>query len=302
MLHIDAVLPLIPRDCERFGLLARSLERYMSDLGTLWIVVPSDAVRDIQRQVAHVKLPLRVIAETTWAPGMERLPLRGWYKQQLVKLVASSFVSSPFYLTLDADVLCTRKVNYTDLVPNGKARCYVMQQADHQDWYDGAEAALGLTAARRNVLHNVTPVVWSTEGVQKTVSHLNQRALHRKWSKGQRGLRQRAHALFRNNTFRNNTAPPWMNYLAPATPWAEYALYFTYLEATGQFERYHVESDVCIYDIERSLWKNTKTLEGWDPRPLFEGAGPPYFAVIQSNAELPVAELWQHLTPWLGSR
>lgn len=297
MPQIDAVLPLIPRDCERFGLLARSLERNLSDLGTLWVVVPTDAVREIQHQLTSVKLPLRVIAETEWAPGMQQLPLRGWYKQQLVKLVASSFVGSPFYLTLDADVICTRKVNYADLVPNGKARCHVMKQADHQDWYDGAEAALGLTAARRGVLHNVTPVVWSTEGVQKTVSHLNQRALHRKWAKGQRGLRQRVHGLLRNNT-----APPWMNYLAPATPWAEYALYFTYLEATGQFERYHVESDACIYDIRRSLWKSTKTLDGWDPSPLFTGAGPPYFAVIQSNAELPVAELWQRLAPWLGSR
>lgn len=297
MPQLDAVLPLVPRDCERFGLLARSLERYMTDLGTLWVVAPRDAVRDIQNLFRRSKLPLQVIDESAWAPGLEQLPLRGWYKQQLVKLTASSFVRSPFYLTLDADVICTRRCGYAELVPDGKARCYVMQQSDHRDWYDGAQAALGLSAPRRDILHNVTPVVWSTEGVEKTVSHLNQRAVRREWATGQRGLRQRVHSWLRSNA-----AAPWMNYLTAATPWAEYALYFTYLEATGQFERYHTESDVCIYDVQRSLWKSTKTLDGWDPAPLFEGDGPPYFAVIQSNAELPVNDLWQRLEPWLGAK
>lgn len=297
MPQLDAVLPLLPRDCERFELLARSLECYMADLGTLWVVVPHASVRDVQTQFRGVKLPLQVIDESAWAPGLDDLPLRGWYKQQLVKLTASSFVRSPFYLTLDADVICTRACGYADLILDGKARCHVMQQSDHRDWYEGAEAALGLAANRRDVLHNVTPVVWSTEGVQKTVRHLNQRAVRREWAKGQRGLRQRVHSWVRSNA-----AAPWMNYLAAATPWAEYALYFTYLEATDQFDRYHVESEACIYDVQRSLWKNTKTLEGWDPSPLFEGAGPPYFAVIQSNAELPVDELWQRLTPWFGAK
>ncbi len=297
MPQLDAVLPLVPRDLDRFGLLARSLERYMTDLGTLWIVVPRSAVRDVQARLRNLQLPFQVIDESAWAPGLDDLPLRGWYKQQLVKLVASSFVRSAFYLTLDADVICTRRCGYSELVPEGKARCHVMHQSDHQDWYDGAEATLGLTAKRRDVLHNVTPVVWSTEGVQKTVSHLSQRAVRREWAKGQRGLRQRFH-----DWVRSNAAAPWMNFLAAATPWAEYALYFTYLEATEQFDRYHVESEACIYDIERSLWKSTKTLEGWDPSPLFEGAGPPYFAVIQSNTELPVDDLWRHLAPWLGGK
>ncbi len=297
MPSIDAVLPLIPRDCDRFGLLARSLERYLEDLGTLWVVAPDAALADVERRVAGTKLPLRLVAESEWAPGIGKLPLRGWYKQQLVKLVASHFVQGDFYLTLDADVICTRRCGYAELVPNGKARCYTMQQSDHQDWYDGAEATLGLSAVRRNVLHNVTPVVWSTHGVKSTIAHLDARATQQRWSKGIRGLRQRAHSLLACNH-----AAAWMNYLAPATPWAEYALYFTYLEATGQFDAYHVESEVCIYDIERSLWKNTKTLDGWDPTPLFQGDGPPFFAVIQSNADLSVAELWGRLEPWLGAK
>lgn len=295
MPQLDAVLPLIPRDYPRFTLLARSLERFLGDLGSLWIVVPDTARTDIQRQVNNLPLPVQVVAESDWAPGLGKLPTRGWYKQQLLKLVASEFVEGDFYLTLDADVICTRRCGYAELVPGGKARCHVLSQSDHQDWYDGAEALLGVSAVRRNVLHNVTPVVWSTAGVKKTVAHLNERAERQQWGKGIRGLRQRAHSLLARNA-----AAPWMNYLAPATPWAEYALYFTYLEATGQFDEYHVESDLCIYDVRRSLWKNTKTLEGWDPTPLFEGDGPPYFAVLQSNAELPVTELWQRLETWLG--
>lgn len=297
MPQLDAVLPLVPRDFERFELLARSLERNVRDLGTLWIVVPDAASTDVARRVQKCSLPLRVVGESEWAPGLATLPIRGWYKQQLLKLVASSFVNTDFFLTLDADVICTRRWGYAELVPEGKARCFVMHQSDHQDWYDGAEAALGLTAKRRGILHNVTPVVWATSGVQSTVEHLSRRAARRRWAGGVRGLRQRLHAFLRRGS-----AAPWMNYLAGATPWAEYAMYFTYLEATGQFERYHIESAQCIYDVERSLWKSTKTLDGWDPSPLFEGDGPPYFAVIQSNADLPVPELWRHLEPWLGAK
>lgn len=297
MPSLDAVLPLVPRDCERFELLARSLERHLSDLGTLWVVVPDSAHAQISRQVNSSRLPLQVIGESEWAPDLGKLPLRGWYKQQLIKLVASQFVRGEFYLTLDADVICTRRCGFVDLVPDGKARCYVMHQSDHRDWYDGAQAALGMEPVRRDILHNVTPVVWATAGVKKTVAHLESRAKRRHFAGGLRGLRQRAHALLARNS-----AAPWMNYLAPATPWAEYALYFTYLEATGQFDLYHSHSDVCIYDIERSLWKNTKSLDGWDPSPLFEGEGPPYFAVLQSNAGFSASELWTKLEPWLGTR
>jgi hypothetical protein len=294
---LDAVLPLAPRDLERFRLLARSLERYMHDLGTLWLVVPDVYVAPVAQLQSTIQLPLRVIGESEWVPGIGQLKIRGWYKQQLVKLAAHAAVQSDFYLTLDADVLCTRRCDYDALVPNGKALCHVMKQSDHQDWYDGAEAVLGLSAKRRGVLHNVTPVVWSKAGVRDTVQHLSQRVAEHKYATGLRGLRQRLRGLLPSDP----ATAPWASYLSAATPWAEYATYFTFLEATNQFDAYHTESEHCIYDIERSLWKSTRSLDGWDPAPLFEGAGPPYFAVIQSNAELPVAQLWQALEPWLGA-
>jgi hypothetical protein len=294
---IDAVLPLAPRDLNRFRLLARSLERFMHDLGILWVVVPDADVQALAQLQSAIELPIRVIGESEWLPGMNQLPIRGWYKQQLVKLAAHPVINSEFYLTLDADVLCTRRCGYDELVPGGKALCHVMKQSDHQNWYDGAESVLGLSAKRRGVLHNVTPVVWSKFGVRDTVQHLSQRAEQRQFASGLRGLRQRVRALLGTD----ETAAPWVRYLSAATPWAEYATYFTFLEATEQFESYHTESAECIYDIQRSLWKSTRSLAGWDPAPLFEGAGPPYFAVVQSNAELPVAQLWQALEPWLGN-
>jgi hypothetical protein len=42
--------------------------------------------------------------------------ISGWFVQQLVKLSIARIVSSPFYLTLDADVMCVRHTEYTDLV------------------------------------------------------------------------------------------------------------------------------------------------------------------------------------------
>ena len=36
--------------------------------------------------------------------------MRGWLTQQIVKLAMAERVESDFYLTLDADVICTRTV------------------------------------------------------------------------------------------------------------------------------------------------------------------------------------------------
>ena len=58
MSEMDAVLPLIPRDLERFALLARSLDAFFPTLGRLVVVVP-DRHHDAMNM--HVRRALRGI-------------------------------------------------------------------------------------------------------------------------------------------------------------------------------------------------------------------------------------------------
>ena len=263
MPRIDAVLPLLPRDLQRFSILARSLERFMADLGTLFIVVPDRAHDELVSALAPFarSLPIRVIKEQQWVPEMAQLRhLPGWYKQQLVKLAGAEFVASEFFLTLDADVVCTRAVGYEQLVPGGRAPCHVIQGCDHPGWYAGAEAVLSLKAKRQNILHNVTPCVWARAGVLELIEHLNRVALERPYASGLRGLQQRL--FFTQHRLGPHRArPPWRGWLGASRPWAEYATYFTFLEATGRYDRYHFDSEHCVYDIERSVWQKAVQIE-----------------------------------------
>ncbi len=302
MPSLDAVVPVLPRDLQRFSLMARSLQRFLPELGRLYVVVPDAAYLALVPQIRRLAgtLDVEIVPEQRWVPEMKSFAhLPGWYRQQLVKLAAAEYVSTSYYLTLDADVVCTRRATTAQLLPGGRAACFVIPRDDHPDWYDGAEATLALRAPRRGVLHNVTPVVWATEAVRDLLTHLDGVAERRSYASGVRGLQQRLFfTLHRLGPHRQQR--PWRGWLAASAPWAEYAMYFTWLEATGRFERYHFLSDYCIYDIERSIWWKSDDFDGSDLTPVFEGSGPPFFIVIQSNTRIVPGKIWQKLSPWLG--
>lgn len=302
MLTIDAVLPLIPRDIERYAILARSLRRYFQPLGTLYVVIPDASFELHAARIISLAEGLRVqvVCESEWLPDLSTFSqLRGWYKQQILKLAGASFVATDYYLTLDADVICTRLCTYEQLLPGGRSPCFVIPRDDHPDWYRGAEAVLGLRALRHGVLHNVTPVLWSRDGVKALHQHLESRAQARSYAGGMLGLQQRV-LFFWYGRRASASTPKWPMWLAASPPWAEYAMYFTFLEATHAFETYHFNSDRCLYDVGRSLWQSTRSLAGWDPRPLFEGDGPPFFAVVQSNTGIDPSDVMRQLKPWVG--
>jgi hypothetical protein len=254
-------------------------------------------VEPIRRAVRDLRI--EIVPEGQWVPDMASFRhLPGWYKHQLVKLAAAEFVETSYYLTLDADVICTRPTTAAELLPGGKAACFVIEKDEHPQWYDGAEAVLGVRAPRRGILHNVTPAVWAKKGVLELIEHLDEVARRRAWASGLRGLQQRLFFTM-HGWGPHRHREPWRGWLAASRPWAEYAMYFTLLEATGRFDQYHFRSDYCIYDVERSVWWKAD-FDEWDATPLFGGAGPPYFAVIQSNTEVPAEHVWQKLAPWLG--
>jgi len=303
MPEIDAVLPLLPRDFQRFTLLARSLERFMTDLGQLWVVVPDRFHAQLTPLLEPYRrrLPLTVIKEQQWVPEMPQLRhLPGWYKQQLVKLAAAEFLSSDFFLTLDADVVCTRPVSYQQLVIDGRAPCHAIAGCDHPQWYEGSEAVLGLTAKRNNILHNVTPCVLARQGVLELIEHLNRVARERPYARGFRGIQQRIFFTL-HRLGRHRARPPWRGWLGASRPWAEYATYFTFLEATGRYEQFHFDSERNACRGERSVWQKQFQIEPRESPPLFRSEGPPYFVVIQSNSGIDARRTWRVLEPWLGA-
>src|SRR5262249_40557635 len=116
---------------------------------------------------------------------------------------------------------------------------------------------------------------------------------------GWRGARQLA-TLARARLDRADRFARWRLMLAAGTPWTEYALYYTLLEAKGRLERFHTVSDRPISDEARSIWRAGRVgFASWNAAPYFEGAGPPWFVVVQSNTKIPASSVWRKIEPFI---
>jgi hypothetical protein len=220
---LDAVLPLASRDLERAQILLRTLERFFEPLARLWVVVP-----DCDR--ASIRLPFgEVVTDSEIVPELDDAEApHGWYVQQLVKLAIADRIETPFYLTLDGDVICVRPTRYDDLVVGGRALAQITKP-HHPEWNDDAERILALPRSPRQ--HGVTPAVLARDGVRALQRHLG---------------------------------ADWRARLLRELPWTEYALYHTFLEGVGRWDDLHVSGgDRCIYG--NNVWLESQW-RGWHPK------------------------------------
>ena len=100
----------------------KSYAKYLdpTSLDTFYIVAPQDELLSLQALTRSVKLPFAYISEETLLENVDNE--KGWFKQQLIKLAASSIVKTEHYLVLDADLYLTCPLSYDDLFENGKIK------------------------------------------------------------------------------------------------------------------------------------------------------------------------------------
>lgn len=294
---IEAVLPLTQRDLDRAFMLIRSLDRYFPSLRRIWVVVPDndfrvirDSLRDHPR--CEVVCESEFVPEIAlWARLHPYLPrvfkkFGGWYLQQLIKLAAADHLESEFFITLDADVLCVKPTTVDNLIVDRKARSSRFASTDHADWY--SDAAKVLKLPRSPWVHSVTPAVLSKAGVEALTHHLT-------------GLAERRYGwwvAFLPGKLRTKLAP-WRLYLLFNLPWTEYATYFTFLEAAGLYEQFHLPVDErSVSGIHRSVWSDAD-FASWEPAASFGNDEDYSFVVVQSNSRIPTIEVWEKVRPFL---
>jgi len=224
---IDAVLPLTVRDYERSEIVRKSLERFFKDLGTCWVVTPDREFNIIKSRIAGGKYQIipqsTIIPELKFYKRVRRIP--GWYWQQLIKLAIIPKIETTSYVTLDADVICTRELTAADIMRDGRASCTRYRSHIHGEWYLWAERVLGLP--RSGLVHGVTPALLSKEAVLHLQHHLSHRVHPVLRSLG---------ALVAERPLLRDVLGSWRSYLLRNLPWTEYALYNTFLEANGSFQ------------------------------------------------------------------
>ncbi len=286
---LDTVLPLAARDLARFRILRRSLRAFFQLPGTWWVVVPDRDFGPLSQEIAGH--PFVVLPESRVVPEFERVRVRGWNKQQLIKLAMAEHVRTDYYLTLDADVIIARPVQWSDFFVAGRALCHRYPGKVHQNWNRWAQRVLRLPRSRW--VHGVTPVLLSRDGVRSLAAYLDSRwprpgyFWHTMTVPLEHYFSRHRPATPRHDGFASGR---WRKMLLASLPWTEYSLYFAYLEATDQFDRYHEHTSHSLYGP--SVWRGN-TLDHWDLRQAGIRQRP--FLIVQSKTGIPAELVAKHV-------
>lgn len=212
--------------------------------------------------------------------GEETQAGTGWFVQQIIKLAAADHVDTPFYLTLDADVLCVRNVRYEDLIRDGRAQVTLHYKDVHSGWYWWAEQVLGFERqeGEKGRTHGVTPAALSVEGVRSLCRYLRDRPSPLEAPAKDGGCGDCSYDLVR------------------LLPWTEYTIYFSFLDHASLFDRHHFVSERPLY--ENCAW-HEQEVEDWDAAKSFAGDREFWFSVVQSNAGAAVDRIAERIAPYL---
>lgn len=276
---MSAVLPIAladtgrpGSDIDRLGLLLTSLASCARPgaFDQLIVVTRPDDLTRVKEEVRRLTtIPSVVIDERDVCPVLASdpassdawpAPNKGWYRQQLIKLAIHRHLSTPFYMTLDSDVVFVRAFSADDLIIDGKASVNVQRQSDYEQMWTPAVAAdgiachhdrherssrlLGLPRRNQRYFFGETPVILSTSIVGALVQHLDSRT----------------------------TSGDWQSFLLQNTPWTEYNLYFSFAEWAGVFSEYHRHGHAdTVLRLTDSLWLPSecyldgRDLASWSP-------------------------------------
>jgi hypothetical protein len=282
---MDAVVPLKLADVERLRILLHSIETNFAELPRLWVVVPDEQLPSISRQLPRQDL-LRLVPETTIVPEFRRYRVKGWYKQQLIKLAMADHVATDLYLLMDADVICARPVVAADLAIDGRGKCHRYSAATHERWYSWASRVLALPKSWWK--HGVTPAVLHRQGVRLLAAYLEDRSPRpglQIW------LQTKLQSAFRAVSGRGRSCASWRSVLLESLPWTEYALYFSFLENAGEFERFHVAVGQSLSG--HCLWQRDN-FDHWHPA-CSQISAP--FIVAQSISGVPPEQIYERVKP-----
>lgn len=303
---VCGVLPLCAGDLDRVRLLFATFERFSLPLASLHLVASNvDVARRLEARVpaswgARVEITTDDALFGGRPPGLSpdgligRIAHRGWYVQQMIKLLVAARAPQRFCLTLDADVLLVRDVQSSDLVERGRARTVVLPALRHRVWARVSGQLLRVPPP--SIELGVTPCLLHTRTCAALLERLGRRRRHTDAPVPE------ASAIWPTTARRAPSGPPaarqpWARRLAWRWGWSEYALYLAWASHTRSFDLHHTS---ISYDdwFAPSVWHprdwaswpgfGTRAAQTEDHRAATSAARP-LFAVVQSTAAPSVA-------------
>lgn len=249
----------------------------VNNLDYFYIICPKDNMlylKKFTRFYSHI--PFKFIEEE-FLLGNSLNDVKGWYKQQIIKLVISLIVKTKYYLVLDSDLFLNQKLSYDDLFFKGKIKYSYepyqemnsVEYSTNSDWWKCSCSILNYNQdllINEKHLMNVTPQLFITEKV-----------------------RQLMICLF--NSYGND----WQTILCDKK-FTEYTLYWIYLIQTNQTSLYTTEGyPLWEHDLDRNILDYNSPDDNIKKINTSIDFNTSFFTVIQSYLPVDLQTLKQHI-------
>lgn len=295
---LSAVLPLSIRgsydvdDLGRVSILFRSLVAFAA-AGTfdrILIVTPPEEVAMVEARIGQwTTLPLDVMSEEALLPELAKhRHVRGWRKQQLVKLGAHRALDSDFLLTLDADVICLKPISREILLPSGRALIQYEQRSQHPKWWRSSARLLNMSPniGDTRIGMTITPALLARDLCRSVTDALTP-------SSGDSWV-DRLCALHNPRSPYN-----WTPHRFLRAKWTEYSLYYLNALRQQQLLQFHIDAGTASVP-QLMITHDSHPFESWNAEHSFSAAEPALFCVVGSKSRLTPEVVWSrisHLVP-----
>lgn len=293
-MSISAVMPLCVRgsydvdDLSRSEILLKTLTVFAEQelFSRFIVVVPDDEVSMVKARYGNKwdHLNLNVISETELVPELNAFEhVRGWRKQQIIKLAAPRIVDTKFYITFDADVICLKPLSYEQLIIDGKAIMQYEQRSLHPKWWRSSARILRMSpeVGDTNIGMSVTPAILST-ALSLSVTNYLESIEKRNW----------VYALC---SLHNPRDPKnWRLSRFLKIKWTEYSLYYLNAMRERKLEDFHVSAGTEMVP-QKLLVHDSHPFDGWQHQRNFSNECPGLFCVVGSKSFIEPQTVWNKI-------
>ncbi|MFY0601789.1 MAG: hypothetical protein JXR03_19095 [Cyclobacteriaceae bacterium] len=297
-LKLSAVLPLKAdshktNSLSQVELLLKSMIKFEFNelLHTFYIVCPKEDVLYFEKAYANFIKPLNIILldESELVPDLyDYKGVRGWRRQQIIKLAISQRIETSYFITFDSDVICTRKLTAEDVFSEGRALIQLIDKRTKQNWWTSSAHFLGVKPDLEKLGMNVTPAIMSKEVCEKLINELG-------------GKESWVSTLLKPHTLPKIIKA--LPYFRNRKGWSEYSLYYTFLEKNNSVSKYHFIGGTTEFPqvliSDNSVW-NAVSFDEWDPNTVFDEKDIGLFCVIQSNKNMDIEKIHMKLDSYIS--
>lgn len=274
-------------DLGRIEILMRTLTAFSDPdmFGTFLVVTPPEEVDLVtEKCLKWPQFNMQVLSEEALVPELANYRhIRGWRKQQIVKLAVARIMPEKFYMTFDADVICLKPICYDDLIVDGRAILQYEMRAQHPKWWKASARILGMdpNIGDPTIGMTVTPSILATDLSKQLAEELTPP-----------GGGSWVDVLGSLHNLKNPANWRLSRFLK--LRWTEYSLYYLCALKRGVLDSYHVRTGTSEIP-QLLLVHESHPFENWDAAQSFSADSPGLFCVVGSKSGLEPQVVWEKI-------